>query len=231
MPDPQLAEVIARALTEDVGSGDVTTVATVPAGARAQAMVTQKAPGVVFGLDAAEGTFRSLEDSIELERRTAEGRWREGGEVLRIIGSARTILTGERTALNFLQRLSGVATLTARCVRAVEGTGARILDTRKTTPGLRRLEKAAVAAGGGSNHRAGLYDAILIKENHVALAGGVGAAVRRCARARAGPAAGGRMPNASGGAGGTRRRRSADPPGQHEPSAAARGGNAGRGQS
>jgi nicotinate-nucleotide pyrophosphorylase (carboxylating) len=95
-----------------------------------------------------------------------------------VTGSARALLTAERTALNFLQRLSGVATLTALCVRAVEGTGARILDTRKTTPGLRTLEKAAVAAGGGTNHRAGLYDAILIKENHAALAGGVGASVR-----------------------------------------------------
>ena len=103
---------------------------------------------------------------------------------LRIEGSARALLTAERTALNFLQRLSGVATMTARCVEAVEGTGARILDTRKTTPGLRALEKAAVAAGGGTNHRAGLYDAILIKENHAALAGGVGEAVRR-ARASA----------------------------------------------
>ena len=101
--------------------------------------------------------------------------WRDGGPVLEIEGSARALLTAERTALNFLQRLSGVATLTARCVQAVEGTGARILDTRKTTPGLRALEKAAVAAGGGTNHRAGLYDAILIKENHSALAGGVGA--------------------------------------------------------
>jgi nicotinate-nucleotide pyrophosphorylase (carboxylating) len=99
--------------------------------------------------------------------------------VLEIEGSASAILTGERTALNFLQRLSGVATLTARCVGAVEGTGARILDTRKTTPGLRALEKAAVAAGGGTNHRAGLYDAILIKENHAAIAGGVGEAVRK----------------------------------------------------
>jgi nicotinate-nucleotide pyrophosphorylase (carboxylating) len=112
------------------------------------------------------------------ERRTDEGVWREGGPVLAVEGSARAILTGERTALNFLQRLSGIATLTARCVRAISGTGAWILDTRKTTPGLRALEKAAVAAGGARNHRVGLYDAILIKENHAALAGGVGEAVR-----------------------------------------------------
>jgi nicotinate-nucleotide pyrophosphorylase (carboxylating) len=111
-----------------------------------------------------------------------EGEWREGGEVLRIEGRARAILTGERTALNFLQRLSGVATLAARCVRAIEDVKPHppaILDTRKTTPGLRALEKAAAAAGGARNHRAGLYDQILIKENHAALAGGVGAAVRR----------------------------------------------------
>jgi nicotinate-nucleotide pyrophosphorylase (carboxylating) len=114
----------------------------------------------------------------------AEGQWREGGAVLAVEGSARAILTAERTALNFMQRLSGVATLTARYVAAVAGTGARILDTRKTTPGLRSLEKAAVAAGGGVNHRVGLFDAVLIKENHAALAGGVGEAVRR-ARAAA----------------------------------------------
>jgi nicotinate-nucleotide pyrophosphorylase (carboxylating) len=111
-----------------------------------------------------------------------EGIWREeGGPVLAVEGSARALLTAERTALNFLGRLSGVATLSARAVKSIEGTGARVLDTRKTTPGLRALEKAAVAAGGGTNHRAGLYDAILIKENHAALAGGVGPAVRAAA--------------------------------------------------
>jgi nicotinate-nucleotide pyrophosphorylase (carboxylating) len=139
--------------------------------------------GVVFGLEVAEQVFRSLDPTASFERLTEEGCWRDEGPVLQIEGSARAILTGERTALNFLQRLSGVATLTARCVRAVEGTGARILDTRKTTPGLRALEKAAVAAGGGANHRAGLYDAVLIKENHAALARGVGAAVRRAREA------------------------------------------------
>jgi nicotinate-nucleotide pyrophosphorylase (carboxylating) len=174
-----LIALTARALAEDVGAGDVTSAATVPAGARARALITQKAPGVVFGLDAAEATFRALEPELSVQRLVAEGVWREGGPVLEVVGSARAILTGERTALNFLQRLSGVATLTARCVQAVKGTGARILDTRKTTPGLRALEKGAVAAGGGTNHRAGLYDAILIKENHAALAGGVGEAVRR----------------------------------------------------
>jgi nicotinate-nucleotide pyrophosphorylase (carboxylating) len=179
MDTQAVAEIVARALAEDVGTGDVTTTATVPEGARARALITQKAPGVVFGLELAEQVFRSLDPQVSFDRLTDEGRWREGGPVLQIEGSARAILTGERTALNFLQRLSGVATMTARCVRAAEGTGARILDTRKTTPGLRTLEKAAVAAGGGTNHRAGLYDAVLIKENHAAQAGGVGEAVRR----------------------------------------------------
>ncbi len=174
-----ITELVARALAEDIGGGDVTTAATVPKGARARAQVWQKAPGVVFGLEVAEEAFRSLDDGATIARLTDEGEWREGGPVLRVDGSAAAILTGERTALNFLQLLSGVATLTARCVRAIEGTDARILDTRKTTPGLRALEKAAVAAGGGTNHRAGLYDAVLIKENHAALAGGVREAVRR----------------------------------------------------
>jgi nicotinate-nucleotide pyrophosphorylase (carboxylating) len=175
----EISEIVARALAEDIGSGDVTTAATVSPDARARALITQKAPGVVFGLDVAEQVFRALDPRVQLERLGPEGTWREGGPVLRAQGSACGLLTAERTALNFLQRLSGVATLTARCARAVQGTGARILDTRKTTPGLRALEKAAVAAGGGTNHRAGLYDAILIKENHAALAGGVGEAVRR----------------------------------------------------
>jgi nicotinate-nucleotide pyrophosphorylase (carboxylating) len=177
-------DLVARALAEDVGDGDATTEATVPAEARARAVVTQKAPGVVFGLDAAEATFRALDPDVEFERRVQEGVWRQGGEVLRAEGRARALLSGERTALNFLQRLSGVATLAARYVEAIDGTGARILDTRKTTPGMRALEKAAVAAGGATIYRAGLYDAILIKENHAAMAGGVGAAVRRARQAR-----------------------------------------------
>jgi nicotinate-nucleotide pyrophosphorylase (carboxylating) len=178
-----VARAVARALAEDVGSGDVTTAATVLEGARARALITQKAPGVVFGLDVAEQVFRQLDPAIEFVRLVEEGVWRDGGPVLQVEGSAQAILTGERTALNFLQRLSGVATMAARAARAVEGTGAKILDTRKTTPGLRALEKAAVAAGGATNHRAGLYDAILIKENHATLAGGVGEAVRRAREA------------------------------------------------
>jgi len=180
-----IAEIVARALAEDVGDGDITTSATVPETVRARALITQKAPGVVFGLNAAEATFRALDPQVTARRLVKEGRWREaGGGVLALEGRAAALLTAERTALNFLQRLSGVATMAARCVAAIEGTGARILDTRKTTPGLRALEKAAVAAGGATNHRAGLYDAILIKENHATIAGGVGEAVRR-ARERA----------------------------------------------
>jgi nicotinate-nucleotide pyrophosphorylase (carboxylating) len=173
------SETVARALAEDLGDGDVTTEATVSAEARARATITQKAPGVIFGLGLAEETFRALDPEATFERAVAEGVWRESGPVLVVEGRARALLSAERTALNLLGRLSGVATMAARAVRAVEGTDARILDTRKTTPGLRALEKAAVAAGGATNHRAGLYDAILIKENHAALAGGVGEAVRR----------------------------------------------------
>jgi nicotinate-nucleotide pyrophosphorylase (carboxylating) len=180
-----LDQLVGQALAEDVGSGDVTTEATVDADARAVARIVQKAPGVIFGLDAAEATFRALDPEVVLAREVQEGVWREdGGPVLTAAGRARALLTGERTALNFLARLSGVATATARGVRAIHGTGARLLDTRKTTPGLRALEKAAVRAGGGVNHRAGLYDYVLIKENHIDMAGGVTAAVRR-ARAAA----------------------------------------------
>lgn len=184
MTEAGIAEVVARALAEDVGAGDVTTAATVPQEARARALITQKEPGVMFGLEVAQEAFRALDPQVALEPLAPEGNWREGGPVLEVEGAAHAILSAERTALNFLQRLSGVATMTARCVRAIEGTSARILDTRKTTPGLRALEKAAVVAGGGFNHRAGLYDAILIKENHAAIAGGVAEAIER-AQARA----------------------------------------------
>ncbi|HET7177282.1 MAG TPA: carboxylating nicotinate-nucleotide diphosphorylase [Solirubrobacterales bacterium] len=174
----RLSEIVSRALAEDVGSGDVTSEATVPEEAPGRARIVQKQPGVVFGMAAVEETMRQcgVED---LDPRVAEGEWREEvpAEVLLVSGSARGLLTAERTALNFLGHLSGVATLTARFVEAIAGTGAQILDTRKTTPGLRQLEKAAVAAGGGHNHRMGLYDAFLIKENHIALAGGLAEAV------------------------------------------------------
>jgi nicotinate-nucleotide pyrophosphorylase (carboxylating) len=184
MDSRTVGDIVARALAEDIGAGDVTTEATVPEDALGRALVTQKSPGVMFGIALVQETFRRLDPGVGFELIVHEGRWREGGAAIEVEGSARAILTGERTALNFLQRLSGVATMSARAVRAVEGTDAVILDTRKTTPGLRALEKAAVAAGGAANHRAGLYDAILIKENHAALAGGVGKAVRK-ARERA----------------------------------------------
>jgi nicotinate-nucleotide pyrophosphorylase (carboxylating) len=173
-----LKEIVARALAEDIGGGDVTSEATVPAGARARARVVQKAPGVVYGLAAVAETMRQC-GVEEVDNLVVEGQWREEvpADVLVASGEARALLAAERTALNFLGHLSGIATLTARFVEAVAGTGTRILDTRKTTPGLRALEKAAVAAGGGRNHRIGLYDAILIKENHAAAAGGIAKAV------------------------------------------------------
>ncbi len=175
--DDLIREVVARALAEDLGAGDVTSAATVPEGARARARVVQKEPGVVFGLDLVAEALRQCGVG-GVDKLVVEGQWREApAEVALTSGPAAGLLAAERTALNFLGHLSGVATLTARFVEAVAGTGARILDTRKTTPGLRALEKAAVAAGGGVNHRMGLYDAILIKENHVALAGGVAKAV------------------------------------------------------
>ena len=181
----ELTELVVRALAEDLGSGDVTGEATVAARARARAVISQKASGVIYGLDAAALAFELLDPLAVVEPVVAEGDWHEAGtEVLSVEGLARALLAAERTALNFLAHLSGIATFAARCVREVDGTGARILDTRKTTPGLRVLEKAAVAAGGATNHRVGLYDAILIKENHIAAAGGLAAAVA-AARAHA----------------------------------------------
>jgi nicotinate-nucleotide pyrophosphorylase (carboxylating) len=173
-----LQELVAGALGEDVGSGDVTSEATVPAEARGRARIVQKQPGVVFGLGVVAEVMRQCEVG-DVDNLVVEGQWREEvpAEVLFASGPAAALLAAERTALNFLGHLSGVATLTARYVEAVAGTGAVILDTRKTTPGLREVEKAAVLAGGGRNHRMGLYDAILIKENHIALAGSLAKAV------------------------------------------------------
>jgi nicotinate-nucleotide pyrophosphorylase (carboxylating) len=173
-----LEQLVARALAEDVGAGDVTSAVTVPEGARGRARIVQKQPGVVYGLGVVAETMRQcgVEDVDNL---VVEGQWRDAvpAEVLFVSGPAAGLLAAERTALNFLGHLSGVATLTARFAEAVAGTGAAILDTRKTTPGLRALEKAAVVAGGGRNHRMGLYDAILIKENHIALADSLAKAV------------------------------------------------------
>jgi nicotinate-nucleotide pyrophosphorylase (carboxylating) len=175
-----LAALVARALAEDVGPGDVTAEATVPAGARARARIVQKQPGVIFGFEAAREVFAQV-GAGDLDMLMVEGQWRDSvpAEVAFISGPARALLAGERTALNLLGRLSGIATLTHSYVEAARAQAPKvaILDTRKTTPGLRALEKAAVRAGGGRNHRMGLYDAFLIKENHVAVAGGIGAAV------------------------------------------------------
>jgi nicotinate-nucleotide pyrophosphorylase (carboxylating) len=182
-----LLELIDRALAEDLGEGDLTTLAVVPDGARARARIEQKAPGVAAGLRVAERVFERVDPELRWHSHAVQGEWRERGLLAEVAGDAGAILGGERVALNFLSRLSGIATFTARYVAAVEGTGARILDTRKTTPGLRALEKEAVRAGGGLSNREGLYDAVLVKENHAALAGGVAEAARRAlARAPSG---------------------------------------------
>lgn len=180
-----LGDLIARALAEDIGSGDVTTDATIPVDARARARIVQKQPGVVFGMAVAEQALLRC-GGESFDRLVVEGQWRAEvpAEAALVTGPARALLAAERTALNFLGHLSGVATLTARFTEALAGTGTRVLDTRKTTPGLRALEKAAVAAGGGVNHRMGLYDAILLKENHIAIAGGVAAAVEAAREAQ-----------------------------------------------
>ena len=177
-----MLDLIDAALAEDLGGGDITTKAVVPADARALARIEQKQPGVPAGLAVARTVFERVDADLRWDGRCVEGEWREGGPVAEIEGAAAPILAAERVALNFLGRLSGVATLTEAYVRAVEGTGVRILDTRKTTPGMRALEKEAVRAGGGMSHRSGLYDAILVKENHAALAGGVAQAAASALR-------------------------------------------------
>jgi nicotinate-nucleotide pyrophosphorylase (carboxylating) len=176
--------VVAHALAEDVGTGDVTSNAVVPVELRGRASIVQKQPGVLFGLEAAHEALLQC-GAVSFDAVVVEGQWRDEvpATAARASGPLRALLAGERVALNLLGHLSGIATLTSRFVREVEGSGARILDTRKTTPGLRAMEKAAVAAGGGGNHRMGLDDAILIKDNHVAIAGGVGEAVGRAREA------------------------------------------------
>ena len=184
MADQELRELVARALAEDVGGGDITSQAVVPPDAVAKATLIQKQPGVLFGFEAAEEVFRQA-GAESFEALALEGQRNDEvpAAVARGRGPARAVLAAERTAMNFLCHLSGIATLTARYVEAVSASAAKILDTRKTTPGLRRLEKAAVAAGGGVNHRLGLHDAVLIKENHIAIAGGLEAAVRLASEA------------------------------------------------
>ncbi len=174
-----LARVVAAALAEDVGSGDRTTEAVVPADARCLARLLLEEPGVACGLPAARAVFQALDPAVRIETTIEEGARVPAAPVVlaEIEGPARPVLIGERTALNLVGRLCGIATLTRRFVDLVEGTGVTILDTRKTTPGLRALEKYAVRCGGGRNHRLALDDAILVKENHLRLAGGIRAAV------------------------------------------------------
>lgn len=181
---PEVRQAVRLALEEDIGSGDVTTELCVAADRAASGRFWAREPIVVAGIELLPIIYELLGGAVEVALDTASGDRVEAGRALaRVAGPARTLLTAERTALNFLQRLSGVATLAARCVDTVAGTRCRILDTRKTTPGLRRLEKMAAAAGGVVNHRMGLFDAVLIKNNHIAAAGGVRQALERAANA------------------------------------------------
>jgi nicotinate-nucleotide pyrophosphorylase (carboxylating) len=176
---------IAQALAEDIGRGDATTLACVPAGAKARGRIFTRQAGVVAGLPIVVEIFRQVDPRVEVALAAHEGETVPAhAELVLLAGPARGILTGERVALNFLGRLSGIATLTARCVAATTGTRARIVDTRKTTPGLRALEKYAVRMGGGANHRFGLDDGILIKDNHIVASGGITQAIAN-ARAHA----------------------------------------------
>lgn len=170
---------VEAALEEDLGlAGDITSLATIPADVKAQAVIAARAPGVVAGLDFAKAAIKMLDDNAAFEILAADGTHIcAGDEVTRILCNGRALLSAERVALNFMTHLSGIATLTGRFVDAVDGTSASIVCTRKTLPGLRAAEKYAVLAGGGSNHRFGLYDAVLIKDNHIAVAGGIGAAI------------------------------------------------------
>jgi nicotinate-nucleotide pyrophosphorylase (carboxylating) len=184
LPPEAYRDIVRRALAEDCGTGDVTTDATVPATQHARGLFLVKAPCVLAGLEVAAEAFRQLEPSVGVRFSKSDGDSCQPGDEIGIVtGLARTLLVGERTALNFLQRLSGIATRARAFVDAAAG-GITILDTRKTTPTLRVLEKHAVAAGGATNHRAGLYDAVLIKDNHVRLAGGIAAAIAACRQSR-----------------------------------------------
>jgi len=185
MSDPRLVieSTVRRALEEDIGSGDYTSIWTLPADSRSEAVFLAKEDGVIAGLSAAETVFRLVDDRCRCCFGVNEGEAVAAGQVFGTAeGPSRALLSAERTALNFMQRASGIATVTRRYVDAVRGTKAVILDTRKTVPGLRYLDKLAVAAGGGGNHRFGLYDMVLIKDNHIAAAGGVTAAITAVAR-------------------------------------------------
>lgn len=175
-----LLACVKRALAEDIGDADVTTEAIVPPDATLNGNIVAKQQGVVAGLDVARATFLMLDDRVIFEPKVREGAQVSRGDLLaRVSGPARALLIGERTALNFLGRMSGIATLTSQFVQAVRGTSAIILDTRKTAPGLRSLDKLAVKRGGGENHRMGLFDMVLIKDNHIDFAGSITAAVER----------------------------------------------------
>ena len=187
MDTPSLAwlPIVELALAEDIGTGDVTTRATIAPDVQATGTIVAKAPGVVSGLPVAAAVFARVDPAIEVRPLTADGERVAAGNMLAdVAGPAAGLLAAERVALNFLQRLSGVATATARYVEAVAGTGARIIDTRKTTPGMRALEKAAVRHGGGHNHRVGLADGVLIKDNHLAALSGPDAVARAVRLAR-----------------------------------------------
>jgi nicotinate-nucleotide pyrophosphorylase (carboxylating) len=177
---PDCIDIVRRALGEDIGTGDITTELTVDRNKRAEADFVAKQAGVIAGIDIVEQTFLQLDPGMEFVFHVEDGETVEAGDkIITATGHAAAILTGERVALNFLQRLSGIATMTSRFVALVAGTKARIVDTRKTTPGLRAIEKYAVRVGGGRSHRSGLYDAIMIKDNHIQAAGGIAAAVER----------------------------------------------------
>lgn len=182
--DMRLAEpIVQRALQEDLGRGDVTTLLTVPEGVEATGEILAGQPGVLAGMPVAQRVFHLLDPRVRLEPLVKEGQHFDAGMVLaEVHGEARALLMGERVALNFLQRLSGIASLTARFVEMVKGLPVRICDTRKTTPGLRYLERYAVRVGGGYNHRFGLDDAVLIKDNHIAVCGSISEAIQRVRR-------------------------------------------------
>jgi len=176
----KVAEIVRMALKEDIGSGDVTTNLIVPEEARALGVITSKEDGILCGVEVSRAVFEQVDPELEFEKLMEDGDTLSYGSVCaRIKGRARSCLTGERVALNLVQRMSGVSTLTYEFVKAVEGTGTIIMDTRKTTPGLRMLEKYAVRVGGGENHRFGLYDMVLIKTSHLEPAGGIEAAVKK----------------------------------------------------
>ena len=175
---PSLREIVRRALDEDIGAGDITTLTTVPAGSQLTAVIVAKEAGVFAGLSVVQEVYRQIGSLTSVKPKLREGeRFTSGATLFEITGSARAILIGERVALNFLQRMCGIATLTSQFVERVAVTKARIVDTRKTTPGLRVLEKNAVSIGGGHNHRMGLYDAVMIKDNHISASGGIKNAV------------------------------------------------------